>query len=88
MNIPREEESIVGTASLYNYKYQGQELQETGFYSFKWRNYMPDVGRSILPKAGKVAIISIADKHFGDIENFYARNKKDPPPTFQQLELF
>jgi RHS repeat-associated protein len=30
---------------MYNYKYQGQELQETGFYSFKWRNYMPDVGR-------------------------------------------
>ncbi|WP_250254223.1 RHS repeat-associated core domain-containing protein [Chryseobacterium sp. Marseille-Q3244] len=30
---------------LYSYKYQGQELQETGFYSFKWRNYMPDVGR-------------------------------------------
>ena len=29
----------------YNYKFQGQELQETGFYSFKWRNYMPDVGR-------------------------------------------
>jgi RHS repeat-associated protein len=31
--------------SYYNYKYQGQELQETGFYSFKWRNYMPDIGR-------------------------------------------
>ncbi|WP_318173664.1 RHS repeat-associated core domain-containing protein [Chryseobacterium sp. PET-29] len=31
--------------SAYQYKYQGQELQETGFYSFKWRNYMPDVGR-------------------------------------------
>lgn len=29
----------------YNYKYQGQELQETGWYSFKWRNYMPDIGR-------------------------------------------
>lgn len=29
----------------YQYKYQSQELQETGFYSFKWRNYMPDVGR-------------------------------------------
>lgn len=28
----------------YNYKYQEQELQETGFYSFKWRQYMPDVG--------------------------------------------
>ncbi|OCA68975.1 hypothetical protein BBI01_17320 [Chryseobacterium artocarpi] len=31
--------------SKYNYKYQGQELQETGWYSFKWRNYMPDLGR-------------------------------------------
>ena len=31
--------------SYKNYKFQGQELQETGFYSFKWRNYMPDVGR-------------------------------------------
>ncbi len=28
-----------------NYKFQEQELQETGFYSFKWRQYMPDVGR-------------------------------------------
>ncbi|BFO67370.1 DUF6443 domain-containing protein [Chryseobacterium sp. KCF3-3] len=28
-----------------NYKYQEQELQETGFYSFKWRNYMSDLGR-------------------------------------------
>ena len=29
----------------YNYKFQEQELQETGFYAFKWRQYMPDVGR-------------------------------------------
>lgn len=29
----------------YNYKMQGQELQETGFYQYKWRQYMPDVGR-------------------------------------------
>jgi len=28
-----------------NYKFQEQELQETGWYAFKWRNYMPDVGR-------------------------------------------
>ncbi|MCJ7936200.1 MAG: matrixin family metalloprotease [Chryseobacterium sp.] len=33
------------TQNAYQYKYQGQELQETGFYSFKWRNYMPDLGR-------------------------------------------
>ncbi|WP_073335978.1 hypothetical protein [Chryseobacterium carnipullorum] len=24
---------------------KGKSSQETGFYSFKWRNYMPDVGR-------------------------------------------
>ena len=34
-----------GTGSYKNYKYQEQELQETGFYAFKWRQYMPDVGR-------------------------------------------
>ncbi|MCY0968133.1 RHS repeat domain-containing protein, partial [Chryseobacterium wangxinyae] len=32
-------------SNAYKYKFQGQELQETGWYSFKWRNYMPDVGR-------------------------------------------
>ncbi|QQQ29454.1 CRISPR-associated endonuclease Cas2 [Chryseobacterium indoltheticum] len=41
-----------------------------------------------LPKAGKVAIMCITDKQFADIEIFFARNKEEPPPTFQQLELF
>ena len=43
----------------YNYKFQGQELQETGF--FKWRNYMPDVGRftTIDPLAEKYAYNSV-----------------------------
>lgn len=44
--------------------------------------------KTILPKAGKVAIMCITDKQFGDIEIFFARNKEEPPPTFQQLELF
>ncbi|SHK53897.1 RHS repeat-associated core domain-containing protein [Chryseobacterium polytrichastri] len=31
---------------LYNYKYNGKELQETGFYDYDgWRQYMPDLGR-------------------------------------------
>ncbi|EJL74398.1 DUF6443 domain-containing protein [Chryseobacterium populi] len=29
----------------YKYGFQKQELQDTGFISFKWRNYMPDLGR-------------------------------------------
>ena len=42
----------------------------------------------MLPKAGKVAIMCITDKQFGEIEIFFARNKEEPPPMFQQLELF
>ncbi|SEW49662.1 RHS repeat-associated core domain-containing protein [Chryseobacterium wanjuense] len=45
MNIPREEKAIFGTNSLYNYKYNGKELQETGMYDYGARFYMPDLGR-------------------------------------------
>ncbi|TLX23331.1 hypothetical protein FE904_22420 [Chryseobacterium indologenes] len=56
----------VGNAA-YQYKYQGQELQETGWYSFKWRNYMPDVGRffNIDPLSEKYAYQS----HYNFSEN-------------------
>lgn len=49
--------ALAGNPS-YQYKYQGQELQETGFYSFKWRNYMPDLARffNIDPLAEKYPI--------------------------------
>nr|WP_291939719.1 RHS repeat-associated core domain-containing protein [Chryseobacterium sp.] len=63
--------TVGGTTSLlggyYSYKYQGQELQETGFYSFKWRNYMPDVGRffNIDPLSEKYAYQS----HYNFSEN-------------------
>lgn len=36
--------NLAGNQS-YNYKYNSQELQETGFYAMKWRQYMPDIGR-------------------------------------------
>ncbi|AQY21157.1 DUF6443 domain-containing protein [Riemerella anatipestifer] len=36
---------LLGNQS-YKYSFQGQERQdETGWLSFKWRNYLPDVGR-------------------------------------------
>ena len=31
--------------SYKNYKYSNKELQETGMYSYGWREYMPDLGR-------------------------------------------
>lgn len=43
--LKHEGYNVLAGNPSYKYKYQGQELQETGFYSFKWRNYMPDVGR-------------------------------------------
>jgi RHS repeat-associated protein len=45
MNIPREEKAVFGTASMYNYKYNGKELQETGMYDYGARMYMPDIAR-------------------------------------------
>jgi RHS repeat-associated protein len=40
--------SVVNGYNPSKYKFQGQELQEEfglNWYSFKWRNYMPDIGR-------------------------------------------
>ena len=55
------------TGSSLNYKFQEQELQETGFYSFKWRQYMPDVGRffNVDPLSEKYAYQS----HYNFSEN-------------------
>lgn len=44
--------------------------------------------KSALPKFGKVAIMCITDKQFGDIEIFFARNQEIPKTGNQQLELF
>ncbi|WP_248875141.1 RHS repeat-associated core domain-containing protein [Epilithonimonas zeae] len=33
------------SANYANYKYNQKELQETGFYDYGWRQYMPDLGR-------------------------------------------
>ncbi|MDX8581096.1 RHS repeat-associated core domain-containing protein, partial [Elizabethkingia sp. HX YK] len=47
--------------NAYQYKYQGQELQENGWYSFKWRNYIPELGRffNVDPLAEKFPYNSI-----------------------------
>lgn len=77
-----------------------KRLEDDGFSLFQFSIYIrhcpsrenADVHirrvKSILPKHGKVAIMSITDKQFGNIEVFFSQNKEDPPPTFQQLELF
>ena len=44
---------------MYNYKYNGKELQETGMYDYGARFYMPDIGRW-----GVQDLISEADPDF------------------------
>ncbi|MDQ1856569.1 RHS repeat domain-containing protein, partial [Chryseobacterium sp. WLY505] len=65
--LKHEGYNILTGNPAYNYKYQGQELQETGWYSFKWRNYMSDVGRffNIDPLSEKYAYQS----HYNFSEN-------------------
>ncbi len=41
-----------------------------------------------LPKYGKVAIMSITDRQFEDIQIFYAKQEEEPPSVYVQLELF
>ncbi|WP_333577722.1 DUF6443 domain-containing protein [Sphingobacterium sp.] len=67
MNHLKTGNAFFGASSFRNYKYQNQELQETGFYAYKWRNYMPDVGRffNIDPLSEKYAYQS----HYNFSEN-------------------
>src|SRR5690554_5796847 len=41
-----------------------------------------------LPKEGKVCILCITDKQFGQMELFYGKNETEIPLPVQQLQLF
>ncbi len=91
-----EYQNIEGNIELYppldptaklrnNYKYQGQELQDElglGWYSFKWRNYNPEIARfmSVDPLAEKYAyqtpyqFASNQPVHANEIEGLESRN--------------
>ena len=44
--------------------------------------------KNSLPAYGKVGILKITDKQFGQMENFYGQKPKSLNPPVQQLELF
>lgn len=44
--------------------------------------------KSFLPEYGKVGILAITDKQFGDIDLFFAKKPQSPNAPGQQLELF
>lgn len=94
-DLPTDTKSNMKAANQFRKK-----LLDDGFNLFQFSMYIKHCPsrenaevhikrvKSILPKEGKVAIMSITDKQFGDIEIFFARNKEEPKPTCQQLELF
>ena len=44
--------------------------------------------RLSMPPAGYVSILSVTDKQYGDIQNFWGKIEKKLPKAPQQLELF
>ena len=44
--------------------------------------------KSFLPEYGKIGIMCITDKQFGDIELYYGKKPKEATAPGQQLELF
>lgn len=44
--------------------------------------------KNMLPKQGKVTILSITDKQFGNMHTFFGKKETKNPPPSQQLQLF
>lgn len=76
------------------------KLEKLGFTMFQFSMYVRhsptrenaatqrERVRRSLPEEGHVAIFSVTDKQFGDIEIFYGKAPTATPGTPQQLELF
>jgi CRISPR-associated protein Cas2 len=77
-----------------------KELLQDGFSMFQFSMYVrhsassenADVHKKrvkgILPEHGKIGIIQITDKQFGQMEIFYGQKPQEMPEVPQQLELF
>jgi CRISPR-associated protein Cas2 len=77
-----------------------KDLIQDGFNMFQFSMYLRHSAssenaevhkrrvKSILPELGKVGILQITDKQFGQIELFYGAKAQEMPKIPQQLELF
>ena len=77
-----------------------KELQKDGFSMFQFSMYVRHSSSSEnatvhskrvkknLPELGKVGILQITDKQFGEMELFYGTKPVELPASPQQLELF
>lgn len=77
-----------------------KNLQRDGFTMFQFSIYVRHCAsrenmevhmkrvRSFLPEFGKIGILTITDKQFGDIEIFYGQKEQKKKGQPIQLELF
>lgn len=77
-----------------------KDIMQDGFVMFQFSIYLrhcnsrenADVHlrriKKLLPEKGKIGILTITDKQFGDIELFNGTEISKRPDTPQQLELF
>lgn len=94
-DLPTETKKERREAALFR-----KNLLEKGFMMFQFSIYMrfcqsqenaemhKKYVKRLLPEKGKVGVLSITDKQFGNMEIFYGQKKTDTTPPPQQLTLF
>ena len=94
-DLPTETKTNMRDANLFR-----KRLLDDGFSLFQFSMYVRHCPsrenaevhikrvKNMLPKAGKVAIMSITDKQFGNIMNFWRKAEVPKAPQPTQLELF
>ncbi|WGU68100.1 CRISPR-associated endonuclease Cas2 [Capnocytophaga canimorsus] len=94
-DLPTETKAMQKATNLFR-----KRLEDDGFSLFQFSIYLRHCPsrenaevhkkrvKMMLPKYGKVAVMTITDKQFGDMEIFHSKVREDPPPTYQRLELF
>ena len=94
-DLPTETKAERKAASLFR-----KDLLKDGFNMFQFSIYLrhcasrenADVHekriKKILPKYGKVGVLTITDKQFGMMQIFYGQKEISVPAPVQQLELF
>ena len=94
-DLPTETKKDIREYTLFR-----KRLLQDGFTMFQFSIYISHCAsmenaevhrkrvKSFLPEFGKVGILCITDKQFGNIELFYGNKPHQPNAPGQQLELF
>lgn len=94
-DLPIETKNQAKTASEFR-----KQLIQDGFTMFQFSIYVRHCAsrenaevhtnrvKKILPKQGKISILTITDKQFGEMEQFCNKKEERPNTPGQQLELF